>query len=103
MRHPVRRLHHCTHPRGRGGAIILALLGAALALPCTADNLVPNHSFEELDPETAAPEGWTNWATPNFAVYTLATARTGVAAVAGPFASSSSGRCGTMRRPAAVS
>ena len=41
---------------------------------------MPNHGFEDLDAVTAAPAGWTPWSTPNFAVYTLAAARGGVAA-----------------------
>lgn len=72
--------HHAAHVRRGMACLALALLFAAPL--AAADNLLPNPSFEELDPETAMPAGWTNWATPNTAVYTLAAARTGVASVA---------------------
>ncbi|NSW54668.1 MAG: carbohydrate binding domain-containing protein [Armatimonadetes bacterium] len=60
--------------------VIFAL---TLACSCAAqDNLLENPSFEVLDETTARPAGWTAWAEPNYAVYTLADARTGVACVA---------------------
>jgi len=52
------------------------------ALGQDAQNLLPNASFEDLDPATRMPRGWASWATPNQAVFTLADARTGVASVA---------------------
>jgi len=58
--------------------VTIALGNAAAA----QEDALPNASFEQLDPETASPVGWTAWATPNYAVYTLAAARTGVACVA---------------------
>lgn len=64
------------------GPFILTALLLNGVIVLAEQNLTPNASFEELDPDTATPKGWTNWATPNQAVYTLATARTGVACVA---------------------
>lgn len=69
-------------------AFRMAALPAAVLLATTlggaadGENLVPNPSFELLDSTTAAPAEWTAWNTPNLAVYTLAAARTGVAAAA---------------------
>lgn len=55
---------------------------APCALAVAQGEGLPNGGFEQLDPETAAPAGWTAWATPNYAVYTLAAARSGVSCVA---------------------
>ena len=81
---PVRHSRSCADRVGHGrrGALWLGLALLCAAPFAAAENLLPNPSFEELDPETAMPAGWTNWATPNTAVYTLAAARTGVASVA---------------------
>lgn len=70
----------------RGATLICLVAGAIVAaLPAVAraqDESLPNASFEQLDPATATPVGWTAWATPNYSVYTLAAARSGVACVA---------------------
>jgi hypothetical protein len=39
-----------------------------------------NGGFEQLDPKTGLPAGWSTWHTPNLCAYTLATAHSGVAA-----------------------
>lgn len=80
-------VRHCRSRTDHAGHARRGVVWAALALLCAAplaaaDNLLPNPSFEELDPQTGMPAEWTNWATPNTAVYTLAAARTGVACVA---------------------
>lgn len=61
------------------GCAGLACISSALAQEALE---VPNASFETLDPDTSRPAGWTAWADPNYAVFTLADARTGVACVA---------------------
>lgn len=64
-------------------AVSTILFAFALICSCEAqDNLLENSSFEALDATKAAPAGWTAWADPNYAVYTLADARSGVACVA---------------------
>ena len=64
-------------------AVATVFFALALACSCAAQgNLLENPSFEVLDETTARPAGWTAWADPNYAVYTLADARTGVACVA---------------------
>jgi len=69
-------------PRWGGAVAAILLIVPLTGLAADGDNLLPNASFEQLDTETARPEGWSAWAKPNYAVYTLAAARTGVSCVA---------------------
>lgn len=78
-------MSYCTRTL-RTKALACLIVGALIAAPGTLvraqDEGLPNAGFEQLDPETATPLGWTPWATPNYAVYTLAAARSGVSCVA---------------------
>jgi hypothetical protein len=70
------------HPLRGNGVVLVALLLGSLRVAAAPDVALPNAGFEDLDPATAAPRGWVAWAQPNWAVYSLAAARTGVACVA---------------------
>jgi hypothetical protein len=49
------------------------------AAPADSSLNLPNASFEQVDEKTGVPTDWTPWAAENKAVYTLATAHSGVA------------------------
>jgi len=65
-------------PAGLVGGLLL-ICAAGLS---AQENLLPNSSFEELDPKTACPLGWQPWVKENTAVYSLAAAHTGLACAA---------------------
>lgn len=70
-------------PSRVGRGLCAVFFALAVVCSCAAqDNLLENPGFEILDPDTARPLGWTAWSEPNYAVYTLADARGGVACVA---------------------
>ena len=70
--------------RDRNPQLLSALALLCLPVPAVLAQplAIPNPSFENLDAKTATPAGWTAWAQPNWAVYSLAAARTGAACVA---------------------
>jgi hypothetical protein len=59
--------------------LLLLWLVSGAAASAQGSGAIPNASFEQVDEKTGVPVDWTPWVAENQAVYTLATAHSGVA------------------------